>query len=147
MSPPALPTSSCMLASNFLHKTPRRNRWRFHSLNLTETPAWSGTFVPSDLLIPQLHRAPSSEFVYLSIIRFYTSTTESFPGQLSQITWTPARNTHPHTDHPEEEIYRISIQVQNIYLYLPEEIYVSSVLPMRTPRELQYFQDHCWQAF
>ena len=33
---------------------------------------------------------------------------------------------------------------ERLYHYRPEEIYISSVLPTRTPREVRHFQTNCW---
>jgi hypothetical protein len=44
-------------------------------------------------------------------------------------------------------VHQISVVSQESYPYLPEEIYLSSVLPTRTPRELRNFQEHCWSIY
>jgi hypothetical protein len=36
---------------------------------------------------------------------------------------------------------------QELHCYYPEEIYLSSVLPTRTPRELRHFQEHCFRIY
>jgi hypothetical protein len=36
---------------------------------------------------------------------------------------------------------------QELYCYYPEAIYLSSVLPTRTPRELRHFQEHCFRIY
>ena len=46
-----------------------------------------------------------------------------------------------------QDIHRLPISDQDLYCHFPEEIYLSSVLPTRTPRELRHFQDQCWRTY
>jgi hypothetical protein len=46
-----------------------------------------------------------------------------------------------------EEAHRLPSQALELHCYYPENIYVSSVLPTRTPRELQNFHEHCRQQY
>jgi hypothetical protein len=45
------------------------------------------------------------------------------------------------------EIHQLTFENQELNCHFPEEIYVSSVLPMQTPRELQHFQQHCFDIY
>ena len=63
--------------------------------------------------------------------------------------------------YPQREEYRISsgeeivhtppppqiIQAQEVYTFYPEQIYIASVIPMRSPAELREFKQHCITLF
>ena len=36
---------------------------------------------------------------------------------------------------------------QVLYCYLPEQLYISSIIPTRSPQELQEFKNHCFSIF
>jgi hypothetical protein len=38
-------------------------------------------------------------------------------------------------------------QEGKLHPYYPENLYISSVLPTRTPKDLRHFQAHCWNIF
>ena len=46
-----------------------------------------------------------------------------------------------------EENHYIPVQAHVLHCHYPEKIYRSSVLPTRTPRELQKFQQHCQSQY
>ena len=48
---------------------------------------------------------------------------------------------------PTEEVHQLTFKNQELNCHFPEEIYVSSVLPTRTPRELRHFQQHCFDIY
>jgi hypothetical protein len=116
--------------------------------------------------ILRVNQANPSEPVYPSISRFYQATpcsepqssmqptgpvypsqpqvTYAKPGEISQ----PQRSPFTaYRSSPQEEVHQISFPTEENYCYLPEEIYLSSVLPTRTPRELRHFQRHCWRIY
>ena len=65
------------------------------------------------------------------------------PPQLQEVRRTqPSRRTTP-----PEEVHQIPVVTQDSYPYFPEEIFLSSVLPTRTPRELRAYQQHCWDIY
>jgi hypothetical protein len=141
--PPPIFTGDCTLAS-FLNRQvrpPRRpNRSRSHSqppVRPESPPNQSVIFVPPSEILP-LNQARPDEPVYPSISRFYQ------PRNASLL---PQRDTLPHHEVPLQEAHQIPVNSQKLHCYLPEEIYLSSVLPSRTPRELRYLQDHCWRLF
>ena len=45
---------------------------------------------------------------------------------------------------PQSAQVQPTITTERLYHYRPEEIYISSVLPTRTPREVRHFQTNCW---
>ena len=63
--------------------------------------------------------------------------------------------------YPQREEYRVSsgeeivytppppqtIQAQEIYVFYPEQIYIASVIPTRSPAELREFKQHCITLF
>ena len=55
--------------------------------------------------------------------------------------------TAPPPPPPTPDLHQNPTDPRFLYRYYPEEIYVSSVLPTRTPRELRHFQDHCWSIY
>jgi hypothetical protein len=48
---------------------------------------------------------------------------------------------------PQEEVHQVTRPSEGLFCGFPEEIYISSVLPTRTPRELRHFQQHCWDIY
>ena len=46
-----------------------------------------------------------------------------------------------------EESHYVPVQARELHCHYPEKIYLSSVLPTRTPRELQNFQHHCQDQY
>jgi hypothetical protein len=44
---------------------------------------------------------------------------------------------------PQEEVHQVARPSEGLFCGFLEEIYISSVLPTRTPRELRHFQQHC----
>ena len=100
----------------------------------------------SDIL--RINQANSSEPVYFSVGRFYSNPSfQAAPPPPSNVTWITARDQLTHYQRPDTEVHRIPTQSQALHCHNPEEIYLSSVLPSRTPRELRHFQDHCWDTY
>jgi hypothetical protein len=90
------------------------------------------------------------EPMYPSIGRFYREDCPlpSLP-QISPVPVTPT--TEPtgtsYRPSPQEEVHQVTFPSEEFYCRLPEEVYVSSVLPTRTPRELRHFQQYCWDIY
>ena len=142
MPPPPVFTSDCTLAS-FLNRPVRHRNRRScsHSQPPHNQPVSASTSAPLYVPnpdIPLVNQSQPDGPVYPSISRFYS------PQNVSLL---PNRDTLPHREPPQEDLHRILVQSQELHCHFPEEIFLSSVLPSRTPRELRYFQDHCWQSF
>ena len=63
------------------------------------------------------------------------------------VTLIPAPEQHEHHTPPRYNPHPIPVQSGDLHCYFPNNLYISSVLPTRTPRELRYFQDHCWKQY
>jgi hypothetical protein len=140
--------SSCTLAF-FLNRQPRQrlrnhqSRRRSHSQEPRPAPAFlTNDSPPEDIPlfvsnpdIRQNHRAASSEPAFPSI----------YPNRR------PARSNQapvaPPPAPPPDDTHENPVDPRYLHHYYPEELYVSSVLPTRTPRELRHFQDHCWSIY
>ena len=87
-----------------------------------------------------INQANPSEPVFpsISVSRFYRTAEPSPPPQEIRVDLQSS-----HTVTAQEGIHQIATPNQGFHPYLPEEIYVSSVIPTRTPRELRHFQNHC----
>ena len=88
--------------------------------------------------IPRINQANRSEAFYPSIERPLP-----IPNHQTQV---PAWSINEGTSG-SEEAHRIPGQEQELHCYHPERIYVSSVIPTRTLRELRDFHAHCQQQF
>ena len=90
-----------------------------------------------------INRAGPGEPLFIAVTRPETEPVYQFP-QAQPREWIHRefrpvieRTTNSKANH------NISIQAQELHCHYPEKIYLSSVLPMRTPRELREFQRHC----
>ena len=158
-SPPEPPHRASILSTlaAFLNRplrpSHRRNRPRSSSqppAHRTGPSSSSRTQLPSVIpipipTVPLINQSNPSEPVYSSISRFYRNR-EPTP-EPRHVSWTPARDNLPHVPYNQVSVHQIPVQTQDLHCHYPEEIFVSSVLPTRTPRELRYFQDHCWNIF
>ncbi|KAH9983006.1 hypothetical protein BJV77DRAFT_967025 [Russula vinacea] len=78
--------------------------------------------------VPLVNRAGPGEPLFVSVARPGTEPTYHVPAQ------------------PREKHY-VPVQARELHCHYPEKIYLSSVLPTRTPRELQGFQHHCQEQY
>ena len=141
----------------FLNRQPRSSRRQSHPCSQSQPPVHrtgpsssSCTQLPTVIpvpipTIPLINQSNPSEPVYASVSRYYRDR-EPTP-EPRHVSWTPARDNLPHVPYNQVSVHQIPVQAQDLHCHHPEEIYLSSVLPTRTPRELRYFQDHCWNIF
>jgi hypothetical protein len=144
-------TSSCTLA-NFLnrrlHHPSRHSRSRHRSqsqpppalpvpaVHSYSPPEEIPLFVPNPD-IPRINQAQPSEPIFPSIQQPYQNPTRS----------QHRHHTPPQAPPTQSSAHHIPVVSQDLHSYYPEELFISSVLPTRTPRELRKFQDHCWKIF
>ena len=145
---PAIPPSIITLAS-FLNRHPRpTNRSRRHARAQSQPPQtqfYTAQAPPpaSTSSIPRINQANPNEPYYNSVSNSYPkkSQVETNPTQF------PPRADLEHHTPLYYEAHPVIIPTQELHCYYPQEIYLSSVLPTRTPRELRYLQDHCWKLY
>ena len=103
-----------------------------HSLTFLSptTPA-----IPESV-VPLVNRAGPGEPLFVSVARLGTEPTYHVPAQPRE--WVH-REFRPIVERTmdSEESHCIPVQAHTLHCHYPEKIYLSSVLPTRTPRELQ----------
>ena len=99
--------------------------------------------LPTNHELYSINQANASKPIYPSVNQFYTNR----PRPTRNTSLLPDRNNLQHATPPPTEPHQIPVRSQELHYYIPEDIYVSSVLLTRTHRELQFFQDHCWKIF
>ena len=145
---PTLSTSRRTLA-NFLGRRVRstdRSRRNQNQRSRSQPPQPAPVVFPplppsSDLY--NINQAAPSEPIFPAVTQFYTND----PRPTRNPSLLPDRNNLQHRTPPPIDAHQIPATSQELHLHIPEDLYVSSVLPTRTPRELRHFQDHCWKIF
>jgi hypothetical protein len=99
--------------------------------------------LPHVQTIRPIHQANASEPVFPTVARIITNN----PRSTEPVSLLPDRDTLQHRTPPRSKAHQIQIRPQELHCYFPEELYLSSVLPTRTHRELRYFQNHCWNIY
>ena len=107
------------------------------------SPATPATREPVVLTI---NRARPGEPLFVSVARPGTEPTYHIPTQPREWVHREFLSVVERTTNSEENHY-IPVQAHVLHCHHPEKIYLSSVLPMRTPRELQEFQQHCQSQY
>jgi hypothetical protein len=135
-SHPIVPIRACTLAA-FINRRPRASR---RSRSASQPPAQSTTtrnasepaiYIPNPDIYP-INQSRPNEPVYPAVNRFYhDNPSPDKPDVFQDLTDPHATSSQNSTAHP----------------YYPEGLYVSSVLPTRTPRDLRAFQHHCWNIY
>jgi hypothetical protein len=97
--------------------------------------------------ILRINQAAPTEPTYPSINRFYRQPERPLPPTPQEPVEIRGQVTSAYRASPQEEVHQITPPHQELYCYYPEEIYLSSVLPTRTPRELRHFQEHCFRIY
>ena len=144
-----LPASRSTLA-NFLGRRVRSSdRSRRHQNPRSQSqpplpaPAIILPSLPPNSDLFRINQANPSEPIFPAVTQFYTND----PRPTRNPSLLPDRNNLQHRTPPPIDAHQIPVQSQELHYYIPEELYVSSVLPTRTHREIRYFQDHCWKVF
>ena len=101
--------------------------------------------IPIPIPVLPINQSTPLEPVYPAVSRYYDRRTPT--PEPRHVSWTPARENLAHVTQTHTNVHQIPVQIQDLHCHHPEEIYLSSVLPSRTPRELRYFQDHCWSIY
>jgi hypothetical protein len=57
------------------------------------------------------------------------------------------KSPQPIEPRPKKKFTKLRQRIKKLYCYYPEEIYLLSVLPTQTPRELRHFQEHCFRIY
>jgi hypothetical protein len=98
--------------------------------------------------ILRINQATPMEFTYPSISRFYQRPEERpLPTPPIHETQTFQEAIPCSRVSSTDEIHQLTFENQELNCHFPEEIYISSVLPMRTLRELRHFQQHCFDIY
>ena len=93
-----------------------------------------------------INRARPGEPLFVSVARPETEPTYHIPTQPREWVHREFLSVVERTTNSEENHY-VPVQAHALHCHHPEKIYLSSVLPMRTPRELQEFQQHCQSQY
>ena len=144
---PTLFTSPSTLA-NFLGRRVRssdRSRQRHRSRSQPPIPVVTSSFptLPQPTELLRINQTNPSEPIFPAVTQFYTNETRPTRNP----TLLPNRDNLQHRTPPPIDAHQIPIRSQELHYYIPEELFLSTVLPTRTHRELRYFQDHCWKIF
>ena len=97
-------------------------------------------------VVPLVHRAGPGEPLFVSVTRPGTEPTYHVPAQPREWVYREFRPIIERVTDSEESHY-VPVQACELHCHYPEKIYLSSVLPTRTPRELQGFQHHCQEQY
>ena len=140
---PSLLRSAITLAG-FLSRQPRSsNRSQRYRRSQSQPPEHHIRSQPAHRnpeILP-VNQANTQEAIYASISSAY----QTHPPR--NVTLIPAPEDHEHHTPPRYNPHPIPVQSGELHCYFPNNFYISSVLPTRTPRELRYFQDHCWKQY
>ena len=104
------------------------------------------TLATREPVVPTINRAGPEEPLFVSIARPGAEPTYHAPAQPRE--WVH-REFHLIVERTmdSEEGHYVPVQAHALHCHYPEKIYLSSVLPMRTPQELQNFQHHCQEQY
>jgi hypothetical protein len=98
--------------------------------------------------ILQINQATPTEFTYPSISHFYQCQEERpLPPPPVPKTQTFQEAIPWSRVSPTNKIHQLMFENQELNCHFLEKIYVSSVLPTQTPRELRHFQQHCFNIY
>ena len=97
-------------------------------------------------VVPSINRAGLGEPLFVSVAQPGTEPMYHIPAQPCK--WVH-REFHPIVERTtdSEESHYVPVQACVLHCHYLEKIYLSSVLPTRTPRELQGFQHHCQEQY
>jgi hypothetical protein len=124
-------------------------------LELLMAPSYLPVSRPAPPLLPQTsdqiscesNQATPTEPAYPSIDRFYRQPERPLPPTPQEPVEVRGQVASAYRTLPQEEVHQLMPAHQELYCYYPEAIYLSSVLPTRTPRELRHFQEHCFRIY
>ena len=93
-------------------------------------------------IVPLVNQAGPGEPLFVSVTRPGTGSTYHVPAQPRERVHREFRPIVERVTDSEESHY-VPVQANELHCHYPEKIYLSSVLPTRTPQELRNFQQHC----
>ena len=131
--PPTLPTSPYTLA-NFLGRRvrstdrPRQRQTHCSRSQPPQPPAVVLPSLPTNQELYSINQANASEPIYPSVNQFYANG----PRPTRNTSLLPDQNNLQHATPPPTEPHQIPVRSQELHYYIPEDIYISSVLPTRT---------------
>src|SRR5712671_4472810 len=111
------------------HSQPPVHRTGPSSSSCTQLPSVIPIPIPT---VPLINQSSPSEPYYSLISRFYNNH-EPTP-ESRHVSLAPARDNLPHVPSNQVSVHQIPVQIQDLHCHYPEEIFLSSVLPTRSPR-------------